>query len=82
MGFPSDPSSSNLPASAEDMRRTFDPGSGRSPGGEHENPLQYSCMGNSIDRGAWKARAPRSQRVRHDWINLACMHTSLKYSIC
>jgi len=31
------------------------PGSGRSPGGENGNPLQYSCLGNSSDREAWWA---------------------------
>ena len=31
------------------------PGSGRSPGGEHDNPLQYSCLENSMDRGVWWA---------------------------
>ena len=31
------------------------PGSGRSPGGGHGNPLQYSCLVNSMDRGAWWA---------------------------
>ena len=31
------------------------PGLGRSPGGVHGNPLQYSCPGNSMDRGAWRA---------------------------
>ena len=31
------------------------PGLGRSPGEGHDNPLQYSCLGNSIDRGAWRA---------------------------
>ena len=31
------------------------PGSGRSPGGHHGNPLQNSCLENSIDRGAWWA---------------------------
>ena len=31
------------------------PGSGRSPGGGHGNPLQYSCLGNLMDRGAWRA---------------------------
>ena len=30
-------------------------GSGRSPGGGHGNPLQYSCLGNSMDRGSWWA---------------------------
>ena len=36
-------------------RPGFDPGLGRSPGGEHGNPLQYSCLENSMDRGAWQA---------------------------
>ena len=31
------------------------PGSGRSPGEGNGNPFQYSCLGNSMDRGAWKA---------------------------
>ena len=31
------------------------PGSGRSPGGGNGNPLQYSCLGNPMDRGAWGA---------------------------
>ena len=31
------------------------PGSGRSPGGENSNPLQYPCLENSMDRGAWWA---------------------------
>ena len=31
------------------------PGSGRSPGGGNCNPLQYFCLGNPIDRGAWQA---------------------------
>ena len=30
------------------------PGSGRSPGGGHGNPLQYSCLENPVDRGAWR----------------------------
>ena len=33
------------------------PGSERSPGGGHGNPLQYSCLGNAMDRGAWRATA-------------------------
>ena len=31
------------------------PGLGRSPGGGHGNPLQYSCLENSVDRGVWQA---------------------------
>ena len=40
------------------------PGAGRSPGEGHGNPLQYSCLENPIDRGAWQSMG--SQRVRHD----------------
>ena len=43
----------NPPASAGDIR---DAGSGRSPGEGIGNLLQYSCLGNPIDRGAWWAR--------------------------
>ena len=43
----------NLPASAGDIRDTdWIPGSERSPGGGHGNPLQYSCLENPMDRGA------------------------------
>ena len=42
------------------------PGLGRSPGGGHGNPLQYSCLENPMDRGAWQATVHRSQRVRHN----------------
>ena len=46
----------NLPANAGDVRDTGSiPGSGRSPGGGHGNPRQYSCLVNPMDRGAWWA---------------------------
>jgi len=46
----------NMPANAGDIRYTgFIPGSGRSPGGRHGNPLQYSFLENFLDRRAWKA---------------------------
>ena len=32
------------------------PGPGRSPGGRHDNPLQYFCLENPVDRGVWQAR--------------------------
>ena len=41
-------------------------GLGRSPGGEHDNPLQYLCLQNPMDRGASWATVHGSQRVRHD----------------
>ena len=44
----------NLPANAEDIRDVgLIPGLGRSPGGGRYNPLQYSCLENPMDRGAW-----------------------------
>ena len=45
------------------------PGSGRSPGGGHGNPLQYSCLGNLMDKGAWRATVNRLHRVGRDWSN-------------
>ena len=42
------------PANAQDIRGVgLIPGSGRSPGGVHGNPLQYFCLENPMDRGAW-----------------------------
>ena len=41
----------NPPANAVDKGSI--PGLGRSPGGGTDNPLQYSCLENSMDRGAW-----------------------------
>ena len=50
----------NLPASAGDVRHTGSiPGSGRPPGGRHGNPLQYPCLGNPVDRGAWQSTVHR-----------------------
>ena len=42
----------NLPANARDVDSI--PGSGRSSGGEHGNPFQYSCLENPMDREAWQ----------------------------
>jgi len=46
----------NLPDNAGDKRDAGSvPGLGRSPGGRHDNSLQYSCLENLMDRGAWQA---------------------------
>ena len=46
----------NLPANAGDTRNTGSiPGMGRSPRGGHGDPLQYSCLEDPMDRGAWQA---------------------------
>ena len=53
-----------LTASAGDVRDMGPiPGLVRSPGGGHGNPLQYSCLENPMDRGAWQAAA---HRTAHD----------------
>ena len=55
-GFLDDAVVKNLPANAGDTRDSgLIPGLGRSPGGGHDNPLQYSCLGKPMDRGAWWA---------------------------
>ena len=58
------------------------PGRGRSPGGGswqgHGNPLQYSCLENPMDRGAWKAAVHRVTKSR-TWLKRLSMHTLLLY---
>ena len=46
----------NLPANAADLRDVDSiPGLGRSPGGGHGNPFQYSCLESPVDTRAWQA---------------------------
>ena len=57
----------NLPAKAEDTGSV--PGSGRPPGEGNGNPLQYSCLGNPMDREVWQATVhgvTKSRRVLYD----------------
>ena len=54
----------NLPANAGDKGSIS--GLGRSPGDGNGNPLQYSSLENSMDRGAWRLQSVGSQRVGHD----------------
>ena len=56
MGFVSGSVVKNLPTNAEDAGSI--PRSRRAPGEENGNPLQYSCLGNHMDRGAWQAAIP------------------------
>ena len=55
----------NPPASAGDVSSVL--GWERSPGGGHGNPLQYSCLENSMDREAWRTII---QGVAKSWIQL------------
>ena len=55
----------NLPINERDVRDLGSiPESGRSPGGRYGNPLQYSCLESSKDRGAWRATV---HRVVQSW---------------
>ena len=57
----------NLPANLGDIRDIGSiPGSGRSPGGRHGNPLQYSCLENPMDKGAWQAIVHGVAESRHN----------------
>ena len=50
------------------------PGSGRSPGGGHGNPLQYSCLENAMNRGAWWASVHRVAKNRTQLKRLRMQH--------
>ena len=67
----------NLPANTRDTGPI--PGLGRSSGGGNGNPLQYSCLGNPMDRGAWQAMA---HEVRKSQTRLSmhtpCMHQRIR----
>ena len=58
----------NLPDNTGDIRDTgLIPRLGRSPGGGHGNSLQYSCLENPMDRGAWRATV---HGVAQSWTQL------------
>ena len=57
----------NPPANAGDIRDSGSIlGSGRSSGGVHGNPLKYSCLENSMDRGTWQATVHRVAKSQTD----------------
>ena len=58
----------NFPVNAGDVRdKGLIPRSGRSPGEGHDNPLQYFCLQNPLDRGVWQAIV---QNVAKNWTGL------------
>ena len=74
MGFQAALVVKNLPANAGDRRYTGSiPGSERSPGGGDGNPLQYSCLDNPTDRGAWRATVHEVAKSR-TWLKRLSMH--------
>ena len=61
----------NLTANTGDLGSI--PGLGRSPGGGNGNPLQYSCLGNPMDRGAWRAMV---HAITKSWTQLKRLSTA------
>ena len=67
----------SLPDNAGDIRDMASiPGLGRSPGGGHGNPLQYSCLRIPWTEEPGGLQSIGSHRVGHDWRDLACTHPS------
>ena len=67
----------NLPAHPWDIRDAGSfPGLGPSPRGEHNNPLQYSCLRILWTEKPGRLQSTEAQRVRHDWNDLACTHST------
>ena len=65
---PGGPGVKNMPANAGDSGDVSSvPGSGRSPEGGNGNPLQYSCLGSFMDRGAWGATVHGVAKSMHDY---------------
>ena len=62
LGFPSASGVKNSPTNAGDPGSI--PGSGRSPREGNDNPLQYPCLGNSMDRGGWQDRVHGDSKIR------------------
>ena len=65
--FPGGSEVKNLPANAGDAGDAGSIPRSRSPGRGRGNPLQYSCLENPTDRGAWQATVHGVARVGHDW---------------
>ena len=68
----------NFPANAGDTRDGgLIAGSGRSPGGGHGNPLQYSCLENPMDRGACRTTVHGVAKSQTHGNYLACTHACI-----
>ena len=75
-GFPQWLSSKNPSAMQELQEMWVRPLSWEdSPGGRHGHALQYSCLENPMDRGAWRATVHRVAKHENNWSNWKCMHT-------
>ena len=81
-GFPGSSVVKNLPVNAGDSGLI--PGLGRSPGEGNGNPLQYFCLGNPMDRGAWQSavHGVSKSRTRLSDFESECIYISATFSIC
>ena len=73
----------NPPADAGDIRDGgSNPGLGRSPGGGHDNPLQYSCLENPMDRGDWWATVHRvtKSQTQLKWLSTHTYTINSRYA--
>ena len=64
------------------MRHRFDPWVRRSPGEGNGKPLQYYCLGNPIDRGAWWSTVHRVARVKHNLVTQFSSVTQSCLTLC
>ena len=82
MAFPGASVVKNPPVNARDARDVGSIfGSGRYPGEENGNPLQYSCLENLMDRGAWQATVPRVAKSRTGLKQLSMLHIYVYVSL-
>ena len=79
LGFPGGSDSKESACNTGDVGSI--PGLGRSPGEGHCNPLQYSCLENSMDRGTWQVAVTELQRVGHDWATKHSIANSLNWVV-
>ena len=73
MGFPGGSVVKNPPARAGDVGLI--PGSGKYLGEGNDNPLQYSCLGNPMARGAWQATVHGVAKSGHDLVTKQQQYT-------
>ena len=77
VGFPGSPDGKESACNVGDLGLI--PGLGRSPGGGHSNPLQYSCVKNPMDRGAWGSYRPGGLKESDTSDRLSTVHVALVF---